>query len=332
MVDVLPSLTGNSKLKSILSDSIYSHKVNHAYIIEGPEGSGKHTLAGDIIKGLCCRKQSNEFPCGICPNCRKINADMFADVFYLNRGDKAKIQIEAVRDMLETLNFSPNEDSDYKFYVIEEAEKLTLQSQNALLLSLEEPPEYVVFLLLTTDAQTLLETIRSRSVVLRMELFSAEFTYNHLKSIPDFSKYPDDKLKNAAAVSAGALGAAKTILNGSDKSSVFAGEAQKFVSLLCSRSRTEMLIFVNSLKHDRNEYGIIFKFMQSALRDLIAYKNGGTYFSFYTDKDTMSTICSRITLSKLLNIYELTVNAENDIVTSNSNVNLTLSHFAASAM
>lgn len=328
MADIFPSLIGNEKIKSILKKDIVNHTVFHAYVIEGPEGSGRHTLAENIIKSLSCMSPADGVACGKCSNCRKIQDKMYADILYLNREEKATISVERVREMLETVNYSPNEDADYKFYIIEEAEKMTPPAQNALLLTLEEPPRYVVFILLCSDENMLLETIRSRTITLRMERFSADFIYSYLKSD---GSYPDEKLKAASAFCSGSIGCARSILKGSDKSSAYADKAAELIDKLCGGKKSDSLIFVSSLKYSRAEFDLFFTFCQSALRDLIAYKNGSSFFQFYTDKDRVSGLCSRNTMAKLVKIYDKVTAAKDDIVSSNSNITLTLSHFAASA-
>ena len=114
MSDIFPSLIGNEKIKSILKNDIVNHTVFHAYVIEGPEGSGRHTLAKGIIQSLSCMSPRNGVPCGNCNNCKKIRDGMYADVFYLNKEDKATVSVEQVRSMLETVSYSPNEEADYK--------------------------------------------------------------------------------------------------------------------------------------------------------------------------------------------------------------------------
>ncbi|MDD6095521.1 MAG: hypothetical protein PUC29_07250 [Clostridia bacterium] len=331
MADVFPSLIGNEKLKALMTEDILGHTVSHAYIVEGPEKSGRHTFAMSMINGLVCTAKSGDIPCGKCENCKKIKNGFFADIYYLNKGENATISVESVRQMLKTVYYSPNENSDYKFYIIEEAEKMTPAAQNALLLTLEEPPSYAVFLLLTTDSALLLETVRSRAVTLRMELFSPDIIFKNLQNSPEFKAVDEKTLKSAATLASGSLGAAAEIVRNGDKSSKVYENASAFVKKLCTGRKGESIVFVNSLKLTRGECDLFFRLIQSAVRDLIAYKNGGKAFTFYSDVSEASEICKSVTVAKLVRLFDSIVKASEDISLSNANITLVLTHLAASA-
>ena len=168
----MPQVVANDALRSRLCTDILGGKLSHAYIIEGPEGTGKHLIARNIAAALSCICKNEDaipLPCLHCINCRKIMSGISPDVIYIKREEgKAQIGVESVRLVKSDVAIMPN-DLDYKVYIIEEADKMTVQAQNALLLTLEEPPEYVVFLLLCESADLLLETVRSRAPVLRTE-------------------------------------------------------------------------------------------------------------------------------------------------------------------
>ena len=172
--DFFPDLYGNEKIKQNLAVDAARGKCAHAYIIEGPDGSGKHLLARLLAASSVCAERehpTHPVPCRVCPNCHRILHDISADVSYISLNGKASIGVEAIRNMKQNLYVTPN-DGEKKFYIIENAELMTVQAQNSLLLSLEEPPEYVMFFLLTTHSAGLLETIRSRAPTVRMEQFS----------------------------------------------------------------------------------------------------------------------------------------------------------------
>lgn len=330
MSDIFPSLIGNEKIKSLVSADIRNHSVNHAYIIEGPAGSGRHTFVFDMIKALACIGKGPETPCCKCENCKKISEGLFCDIIHLERTDTATVQAKPVRDLLETVYFSPNENCDYKFYIIDETEKMTPAAQNSLLLTLEEPPQYVIFFLLTEDASLLLETVRSRSVILQTELFTPEFIYNQLKSDRRFSSMPDEKLKSAASLGAGALGASQKMLQKDDLSR-YADIASELVNSLCTGRMSDSIMLVSGFDFERNEFADIFRYCESAMRDLIAYKNGCSEFIFYSDVEDVQEICRSTMLTKLISVYNSIVKAKEDILTLNANVNLVMTHLAASA-
>lgn len=332
MNKIFDSLIGNDKLKALLTSDIINRTVHHAYIIEGPPKCGKHLIAESIIKGLACTAEKSEIPCGHCRNCKRLLEKSFADITYINKGENATVSVETVRKALETLAYCPNEDSDYKFYIIEEAEKMTVQAQNALLLSLEEPPEYAVFFLLTTDSQMLLETVRSRALTLKCQLFSPGFIAEYLKSQKEFSSFDADRLKTAAALSKGSLGYAAEILRGGVKISAMYDSVCRFTENLCKKKRSENLLLFSSQKFSRQDCDTFLTLAMSAVRDLIAYKNGCTSFTFYTNPDDISPLCSRITVAALVRAEEQISRARENIIRSNANINLVLTLLAASAV
>ena len=323
------SLLGNEKLKSIMSKDIEEKRISHAYLIEGPDGSGKHTFALDIIRAISCRGGGGSIPCNTCEICRKINSGFFSDISYINSGENATISVEKIRDMTSTVNYVPDEDVPYKFYIIENAERMTPSAQNALLLTLEEPPKYVVFFLLTDDSQSLLETVRSRVITLKTEVFSPESVIEFLKTFPEFSSLSREKLRSAAVISKGAPGMALKILKGNSGSESVFSDADKMVSLITDGNAGELLLFCSALKPERQICDSLFDYVLSAFRDLIAYKNGFCRFTFFDSEENVSSICRRMTLSKLYKIYEEVEKAKNDICKANANINLVMIDLAA---
>ena len=154
MRQMLDSVIGNSLLKSKLLSDILSDTLSHAYIIEGKKGSGRHTIAYMTAAALVCEKlndTASPLPCLKCPSCKKILGQKSPDVITVTREDKATLGVDAIRFLRNDVRVVPN-DLDYKIYVIEDADTMTPQAQNAFLLTLEEPPEYVKFFLLCEDS------------------------------------------------------------------------------------------------------------------------------------------------------------------------------------
>ncbi len=163
-------IAGNDELCTRLCSSIITDKLSHAFIIEGAQGTGKHTLALNIAAALACRHRNDggAIPCYECPECRKILSHRSPDVITVGCDGKATLGVESVRFLKTDVHTVPN-DLDFKLYIIENADKMTTQAQNAFLLTLEEPPSFVRFILLCENANLLLETIRSRAPILRTE-------------------------------------------------------------------------------------------------------------------------------------------------------------------
>ena len=159
-------LSGNETLKKRLAVSFQKGTWSHCYLICGPQGSGKRTLAKIMAGALQC--QVADAPCGHCSACRKIRAGIHPDVIVVDDAEKKTVSVELVRQLQADAFVHPNE-GKRKIYVIPRAQDMTESAQNALLKIIEEPPSYAVFLLLTDNAEKLLPTVRSRSVELRLE-------------------------------------------------------------------------------------------------------------------------------------------------------------------
>lgn len=198
---------GNSGLKQRLSASFSGGQISHCYLICGPEGSGKHTLAAILAAAMECT--GAEPPCGRCSACRKALSGQHPDIITVDDEGKKNISVDTVRDARSDLFLRPNEGRK-KIYIIPRAQDLGLPAQNALLKILEEPPEYGAFLLLTTNAEKLLPTIRSRCAELHLSPVGAEAGTAFLKQ--HFPDLPDEQLRGALVRSGGFLGQAMELL------------------------------------------------------------------------------------------------------------------------
>lgn len=151
---------GQDSIKKVLTEAIKKNKVSHAYLFTGPRGTGKTSMARILAKSLNCSNKKGADPCNKCSNCQAINESRFMDLIEIdaasNRG------IDEIRDLKEKIGFLPVEGL-YKVYIIDEVHMLTSEAFNALLKTLEEPPDNVVFILATTEAHKLPLTIISRT-------------------------------------------------------------------------------------------------------------------------------------------------------------------------
>lgn len=316
---IFPEIIGNEKIKKLLSSDIAAGKGAHAYILSGPKGSGKHTVARMICAAAACENRSDPMfplPCGTCESCRKILSGVSVDVLTLSRGDRATIGVDPVRELRSTLYVTPN-DGDRKFYIIEEAHLMTTQAQNALLLSLEEPPPYVMFLLLCDDASALLETIRSRAPVIKTERFSPDFIQKYLADRHPNTKR--DRQVYAAHLADGSLGAAEELLTNGDGEIKLYKKAEELVSALLSPRRSEKVTILSSLPKDRKSVCRILSLSRIALRDAVAAKKGGELL-FYGKEDGVPELTKKISVRRIIELAKELERAELDI-SSNCSVN-----------
>lgn len=314
---VFPSLIGNDSIKNTLSFDLAAGKSAHAYILEGVRGSGKHTVARQICASTLCENREDSsypLPCGECIQCKKILSGLSVDIMNVSNHDKASIGVDVIRDDIrQSLYVTPN-DGEKKFYIIENAHLLTTQAQNALLISLEEPPPYVMFLLLCEDSSALLETIRSRAPVIKTEHFSSDFIEEYLaKKYPSADK---SKIIRASHLASGAIGQALDLYEGGDERLEHYKTAEEFVKYLLSSRKSEAVTFVTrSLPRDRQTLRQILMLTGCALRDIISDKKGGELM-FYSKADGTPKFAKNTSVKKLLDISEAVAEAERKIASN----------------
>ena len=157
------SLLGNERIKRNLSAAAVKNRFAHFYLISGPKGSGKHTLARLLTAALLC--ESEEKPCLQCNVCRKVMGDTHPDCITVEDPEHKNVAVKIIRDARESIFIRPNE-GIRKIYLF--PQEMGLEGQNALLKVLEEPPSYGVFIILSENPEALLPTVRSRCTELQL--------------------------------------------------------------------------------------------------------------------------------------------------------------------
>lgn len=200
------ALLGNEQLKTDLARSLRTGHISHCYLITGPQGSGKHTLARLLAAAILC--QGRDKPCGVCHPCRKVLEGGHPDFITWEDPDYQKIPVKLIRETFRPDVFIKPNESEHKIYMI--SQELGLEGQNALLTILEEPPAYAVFLLLADNPQKLLPTVRSRCRELKLSALPRQLLEDRLSR--DFPQASREDLRRAAERSGGFLGQAKALL------------------------------------------------------------------------------------------------------------------------
>lgn len=161
---------GQSSLVKDFKDKMENQSLSHAYAFTGPVGIGKRTFAGYLSQMLLCEDLAHA-PCGHCRSCRCFEAEGHPRLTII-RNETQKILIKQIRGLIEDIGMRPS--SGRKVYVIEEADRMTPDAQNCLLKTLEEPPSYAVILLTTAYYESLLTTVRSRTVQIKMKPYKEQ--------------------------------------------------------------------------------------------------------------------------------------------------------------
>ncbi len=329
MKGYFPGLFGNEETKERIGRAIDSGRLPHAFLIGGPSGSGKSTLATEIAAALNCLSGDGSLtlPCGKCNNCRRIYQGNFPDLKILEKKkDRATIGVDAVKDFREDMFLSSTE-SEYKIYIIDNAECMTPEAQNALLKVLEEPPKSVIILLLATECDRILTTIKSRAQYIAMARFDEKTLESILISQSDEARsmsVTDKERFKAVIMSAdGRLGVAKGLLGrkSSEENLEEFGEIARIVSVITQRSSyTDIRAAISLLPTKRAELSAALEKIMNALRDLtvIQYSpNARTVF--FPDAEAAKRLCGSPSAKRLTAVYDIIGDAH-ELCVKNANV------------
>ncbi len=201
------NIIGQEQIKAHLQGALESKKVSHAYIINGEKSSGKEFIARIFAMALQCEQGGKE-PCNECRSCKQALSKNQPDIIYVSHEKPNTISVDDIRAQVNNDVVIKPYSSRYKVYIINEAEKMKPQAKNAILKTLEEPPEYVVILLLVSNVNSLLPTILSRCVLLNMKPVRDSLVKKYLM---EELRIPDYKADVCVAFARGNVGKAKAL-------------------------------------------------------------------------------------------------------------------------
>lgn len=256
---------GNRALVAHLRTAAAGGRVSHAYLFAGGAGAGKHLIANTFAKALQC-EGAGERPCGACASCAVFDSGNHPDVIYV-RPEKKSIGVDEIREqVLETAGLKPYRFA-CKIYIIEHADTMTVQAQNALLKTLEEPPAYVRFLLLAERAEAFLPTILSRVVTLKLRPLSEREVAAYLR---ERAHVPAEECEGYAAYAQGRIGRALELLEDADFRQMREDVLQR-LEALPSLPEAEVLALAKDLEAYKNDLRFL-DIMELWYRDLLAAK------------------------------------------------------------
>jgi len=269
-----------------------------------------------------------------CASCRKILSGNSPDILPVSRGDKATLGVEAIRTMHNDVYIAPNE-LERKIYLIEDAHLMSVQAQNAFLLTLEEPPPYVCFFLLCESTASLLETVRSRAPTLRMEPVPAELIGEQLcktdSSAAELKRKAPEEFEEMLVAANGSVGRAKQLLDPKQRKPILEQRqiAREFISLCASRHNSaSVLAFLTRLGQKREEIITQLNVMLFCVRDLFLCKHSETApLCFFADREEACALSYQFSAPDLLCYCDSLSNAA-DRLRMNANVRLTLTNLA----
>lgn len=192
-------ILGNNKVKDTLNKALKENHISHSYLFVGIDGIGKRLFAKEFARKLLCENQEEDKSCS---SCIKLNSGNHPDFKQIEPDEKGSIKIDMIRKMQEEISQKPII-STKKIYIINDSETMTEEAQNCLLKTLEEPPEYIVIILLTSNESKLLTTVKSRCLKIPMQEISKNDINIYLKQ-----NYKDFIDENLIEMSIGSIGRA----------------------------------------------------------------------------------------------------------------------------
>lgn len=236
-------IIGQEHIKEHLMNAIESAQVSHAYIINGEKGSGKEFIANTFAMALQCEDDSSVEPCMECHSCKQAVTDNHPDIITLQHEKPGTIGVEDVRQQIVADVFIKPYSSRWKVYIVNDAEKMSVQAQNALLKTLEEPPGYVVIMLLTSNISALLPTILSRSVILNMRPVDDKTVRKYLM---ERIHVPDYQADICVAFARGNIGKAKHLATSEDFNNI-KNEAVRVLKYAHEMDMSEFIATINQI-------------------------------------------------------------------------------------
>lgn len=232
---------GQRHITNTLSNQIKANKIVHAYLFCGSRGTGKTSTAKIFAKAINCQNNQNGSPCGKCKTCTAMADTVNMDIVEIDAASNNRV--DEIRDLREKVKFAPV-NGKYKIYIIDEVHMLTDSAYNALLKTLEEPPEHIVFILATTEPHKLPATILSRCVRFDFGLVPVEELTNHLKNIFEKEKitYEEEAVKVIANAGEGSV---RDTLSIADSVSAYCGNNITFQKVLEILSLNDNDIYIN---------------------------------------------------------------------------------------
>ncbi len=312
---------GNDRAKRFLMSALRNKEVSHAYIFEGAAGFGKHNLAAAFVKALFCDAVAEgraDDACLVCPSCRLLFSGNHPDVKWIRlktagSEDAKSIGTDRIRDeVVRDMAILPYR-SSRKVYIIEQAEKMTVSAQNALLKTIEEPPSYGHIILLTESASSLLPTILSRCVRVKLDPLPEDIMVKALVS----NNIPKEEATTLALASSGSLGMA-LLLAKEDAFGQLRKELFSFLASIPSLSRLDVLRMETMFSAASTNREWLFMLLNLWFRDLLLLKTTGdaSLVLCQDHADDLSALTNYYSTEHLLTILKTIRRTEDELKNS----------------
>ncbi|RHR52766.1 DNA polymerase III subunit delta' [Clostridium sp. AF18-27] len=314
----LKEILGHEPIKEHFFNAVLTGNISHAYILSGETGMGKKSLANAFALALLCEKGQAD-PCRQCHACKQVMSGNHPDLIYVTHEKPASIGVDDVRRQInDTIQVKPYS-SAHKIYIVDEAEKMTVQAQNALLKTIEEPPAYAVILLLTTNAEAFLPTILSRCVQLKLKPLKDGEVKDYLVSRMGVEL---SQAEIYTAFARGNLGKAIHLADSEDFRHLY-GELLDLLKNLKKSDISELLERIRKMKEDKLDIHQCLDFMQMWYRDVLMYKTTKD-INLLIFKDEFSTVNAMSTVSGYEGLERILTAIDKARIRLDANVNMEL--------
>lgn len=258
---------GHGHVIKSLQNSICQKMISHAYLFCGKSGAGKSLIANTFAKTLSCEK-NNINPCNKCISCVTFESGNNTDIIYVSEDDKKSIGVDTIREKIVKQMETKPYYHKYKIFIVDVNDSITVQAQNALLKTIEEPAEYGIFLLLAESENMFLPTILSRVVKFGLKPIPQDLVYNYL--IDKLPNIKEDEAVYYSILSDGNIGYAKKIASDID----FLNIRNNITKLLLEISNYDISKILNTakeLEEFKDNIKYVFQIMNFWFRDLLIY-------------------------------------------------------------
>lgn len=313
-------IIGQEQIKEHLQNSLSTGKISHAYIINGEKASGKEFIAKLYAQALQCEGEG-EKPCGQCHSCKQAMSNNQPDIIRVTHEKPNTISVDDIREQINgDVQIKPYS-SPYKIYIMNEAEKMTPQAQNALLKTLEEPPEYAIIMLLTTNLNSLLPTILSRCVVLNMKPVSDQLVRKYLMEELGVTDY---KAEVCVAFARGNIGKAKSLASSEEFDNV-KNEALSLLKYVQDMELYEIVAAIKNINEYKLEVNDYLDLIAIWYRDVLLFKatNDMNHLVFREEIGALRKVAQRSSYEGIERVIEAIDKAKSRLK-ANVNFDLTM--------
>jgi len=318
---ILAEIFGQEQITQTLLNALSNDRLSHAYLFCGPRGTGKTSIARILSKAVNCLTNGKGEPCNTCDMCQAITGGRALDVIEIDAASNTGV--EDIRSLREKVNYAPNQ-AKYKVYIIDEVHMLSTNAANALLKTLEEPPEHVIFILATTEAHKIIPTILSRCQRFDFRRISSKDAINKLTHICDQEeiKAEPSALQLIAKAATGSLRDAENILQqlvtyygkdiGLEQVQAVLGitgdwRTRELVKHMVNKDLSAGVATINSVNDDGLDLQQFHRELLEYLRELLLVKTGSDQTVDFTTEDIadLKELAAKIPLVRILNAVKL---------------------------